>query len=158
MNFDPKSHQHVVFHAIDSFLVTRQSRDKTIRLWSASTGECIRILEGHRDRALSVIFSKADPHLIISGAYDDSAMLWGDWPQRAAQALSCVSEEEREAFVDGLETRIRELEAPPAPSNAATEDTSWMVDRELAGKDGQEDAWQKAEGKAATKPCGCRLM
>jgi len=51
------------------------SGDKTIRLWSVETGECIKILTGHTDPVESVSFSP-DGKYIASGSNDGTIKLW----------------------------------------------------------------------------------
>ena len=51
------------------------SRDRSIRLWNAHTGEHIRTLEGHADWVFSVAFSP-DGKTLASGSRDRSIRLW----------------------------------------------------------------------------------
>jgi dipeptidyl aminopeptidase/acylaminoacyl peptidase len=50
-------------------------KDKTIKLWDASTGELIRTLEGHEGWVSSVAFSP-DGQILASGSGDTSIRLW----------------------------------------------------------------------------------
>src|SRR5882762_3015078 len=62
-------------------LVVSGSNDLTIKIWSASTGECIQTLSGHSElvRALSL-----DPvsGRLVSGSYDRTVKLWDLWTGR----------------------------------------------------------------------------
>jgi hypothetical protein len=51
------------------------SRDRTLALWDAATGERIRVLEGHEGGVTSVAFSP-DGALAVSGSQDKSLALW----------------------------------------------------------------------------------
>ena len=61
--------------AVDSNQFISSSWDTTIRLWNATTGECIRTFRGHTDwvHAISVL---ADSKHFISGSDDRSIKLW----------------------------------------------------------------------------------
>jgi small GTP-binding protein len=51
------------------------SYDRTVRLWDAATGQCLRVLEGHTARVLSVAWS-ADGTRVLSGSGDRTVRLW----------------------------------------------------------------------------------
>ena len=59
----------------DGRMVASPSEDKTIRLWNAKTGECLRTLEGHEGRVKSAAF---DPgaRTLASGSEDKTVKLW----------------------------------------------------------------------------------
>ena len=59
----------------DGQIIASASRDNTIRLWNASTGDTIRTLRGHRNGVNSVAFSP-DGQIIASGSWDDTIRLW----------------------------------------------------------------------------------
>ncbi|WP_052567882.1 protein kinase domain-containing protein [Ktedonobacter racemifer] len=49
--------------------------DNTMRLWDVTTGDCLRIFQGHRLGVSSVCLS-ADGHLALSGSRDGTMRLW----------------------------------------------------------------------------------
>ncbi len=51
------------------------SYDKTIRVWDASTGQCLHTLSGHSSRVWSVAFSP-DGQTIASGSEDQTIKIW----------------------------------------------------------------------------------
>ena len=51
--------------------------DKTIKIWDANTGECLKALEGHLDSIFSVAYSP-DGTKIISGSADETVKIWGE--------------------------------------------------------------------------------
>ena len=51
------------------------SEDKTVRLWDAVTGQCLRVLEGHTESVWSVAWS-ADGRQALSGSSDQTVRLW----------------------------------------------------------------------------------
>ncbi|PSB47423.1 hypothetical protein C7B80_09550 [Cyanosarcina cf. burmensis CCALA 770] len=60
------------------------SKDKTVRLWDVSTGQCLKILEGHTGWVTSVACSaqapaansRDSPNLLASGSTDATVKLW----------------------------------------------------------------------------------
>jgi len=51
------------------------SEDRTVRLWDAGTGKCLRVLEGHIECVNSVALS-VDGELALSGSDDNTIRLW----------------------------------------------------------------------------------
>ena len=48
------------------------SKDRTVRLWDAETGACVRTVEGHGNWVSSVCFSP-DGNQLASGSWDNGA-------------------------------------------------------------------------------------
>ncbi|KAI9897307.1 hypothetical protein N3K66_008329 [Trichothecium roseum] len=59
----------------DGALMASASKDKTVRLWRAATGECVQTLEGHGDGVWSVAFSP-NGALMASASDDKIVRLW----------------------------------------------------------------------------------
>jgi dynein assembly factor with WDR repeat domains 1 len=64
----------VQFSPEGSKLITASS-DKTCRVWSADTGECLQILEGHMDEIFSCAFNY-EGDTIITGSKDNTCRIW----------------------------------------------------------------------------------
>lgn len=59
----------------DSSIIASGSQDRTIRLWRASTGDCIHELKGHEDIITCIVFSQ-DAAILASGSFDNTIRLW----------------------------------------------------------------------------------
>ena len=59
----------------DGARIVSGSSDTSLRLWDASSGRCIRTLEGHSGGVTTCAFSP-DGARIVSGGYDKSLRLW----------------------------------------------------------------------------------
>lgn len=51
------------------------SGDSTIRIWSITSGACLRLLEGHTNSVLRVVFATRGTQLLSSGS-DGLVKLW----------------------------------------------------------------------------------
>ena len=60
--------------SIDGLLASA-SRDRTVKLWNPSAGECLKTLEGHSNSVLTVAW-RFDGKLLASGGADDKIILW----------------------------------------------------------------------------------
>ncbi len=49
--------------------------DAVVRLWDLTTGRCLRLLEGHRDKAYGIAWSR-DQRRALTGGFDCSLRLW----------------------------------------------------------------------------------
>ncbi|HEY9657066.1 MAG TPA: NACHT domain-containing protein [Allocoleopsis sp.] len=56
-------------------LIASSSDDRTIRLWSAQTGACLRVLTGHQGQIQTIAFSP-DGQYLASGSSDETIRLW----------------------------------------------------------------------------------
>jgi WD40 repeat protein len=61
----------------DSSRVVSGSRDKTVRIWNAATGEMEAELKGHTGAVMSVAFSQ-DSSRVVSGSSDKTVRIWNE--------------------------------------------------------------------------------
>jgi len=66
---------HAVAFSPDGSLLASASRDRTVRLWNAGTGQEVQKLEGHTDWVRAVAFSP-DGSLLASASRDRTVRLW----------------------------------------------------------------------------------
>jgi WD40 repeat protein len=59
----------------DSTRLASASRDRTVRIWDASSGACLQKLEGHSSRVMSVAFSH-DSTRLASASGDRTVRIW----------------------------------------------------------------------------------
>ena len=59
----------------DGTRIVSGSKDKTVRVWDAQSGKCLRTLEGHSHQVKSVALS-ADGTRIVSGSWDETVRVW----------------------------------------------------------------------------------
>ena len=55
--------------------IVSASHDKTVRVWSAVTGECEQTLEGHSNDVISAQFGP-DGQKIVSASWDKTVRVW----------------------------------------------------------------------------------
>lgn len=68
-------HQSSRTAAGEDELIVSGSNDQTIRIWRASTGECVCMLEGHEDLVRALAYDALSGRL-ISASYDQTVIIW----------------------------------------------------------------------------------
>jgi GTPase SAR1 family protein len=76
----------------DGRLALSGAGDRTVRVWDATTGRCLRVLEGHSGEVLSVAWSP-DGRLALSGAGDRAPRVWDATTGRCLRVLEGHSDE-----------------------------------------------------------------
>src|SRR5437667_309760 len=64
----------VVFSS-DGHRLASASRDRTVKIWDAASGQCLQTLEGHSNWVRSVVFS-SDGHRLASASRDSTVKIW----------------------------------------------------------------------------------
>jgi WD40 repeat protein len=70
-----KSRVNSVVFSPDGKTLATGSYDRTIKLWNASTGKCLKTFYSHSDGVNAVIFSP-DSSILISASSDITVKLW----------------------------------------------------------------------------------
>jgi len=68
-------HVSCVAFSSDGLRIASASYDRTVRIWDAASGECIRVLKGHGDDVLCVAWSP-DGSQVVSGSSSGHLFLW----------------------------------------------------------------------------------
>ncbi|MGK7925230.1 MAG: protein kinase, partial [Spirulina sp.] len=58
-----------------SYLILSGSQDKTLKLWDARSGQCLKTFEGHKSAITSIAIT-SDGRVVMSGSKDGSIKLW----------------------------------------------------------------------------------
>jgi F-box and WD-40 domain protein 1/11 len=61
--------------SVEGELVVSGSNDKTIRVWHASSGECLCLLEGHENLVRALAYDALTGRL-VSASYDQNVIVW----------------------------------------------------------------------------------
>ncbi|KDR66511.1 hypothetical protein GALMADRAFT_106457, partial [Galerina marginata CBS 339.88] len=70
-----RSQIFAVAYSSDDKCIVSGLEDSSVWVWDASTGEMLKVLEGHTDAVYSVAFS-SDDKCIVSGSLDKSVRMW----------------------------------------------------------------------------------
>jgi len=77
--------------SLEDELVVSGSNDKTIRIWHASSGECLCLLEGHENLVRALAYDALTGRL-VSASYDQSVIVW-ELRRSSAEAMPCAADE-----------------------------------------------------------------
>ena len=70
----------------DGTNIVSAEQDKTVRVWSVATGECVQTLEGHSSAVFSAQFSP-DGTNIVSASVDKTVRVWSVATGECVQTL-----------------------------------------------------------------------
>eukprot|EP01047_Picozoa_sp_COSAG01_P102157 COSAG01_NODE_31786_length_591_cov_1.510163_1_plen_188_part_10 len=73
--------------SLDGQNIVSASSDKTVRVWSAATGECVQTLAGHSSWVFSAQFSP-DGQNIVSASWDRTVRVWRAATGECVQTLA----------------------------------------------------------------------
>ncbi len=62
------------------------SSDKTLRVWDATSGECLRVLQGQPDLVCPVVFLRKR-HEFVCGSYDQSVQILNTASEECVRVL-----------------------------------------------------------------------
>ncbi|KAK3616825.1 hypothetical protein LTR56_025694 [Elasticomyces elasticus] len=99
----------VVF-SVDSSRLASASHDKTVKVWDAISGQCLRTLEGHSGPVSSVVFS-ANSSRLASASGDKTVKIWdassGMWLEtlKVSRALYDISFDHTGSFLNTEEVK-----------------------------------------------------
>ena len=76
--------------------IVTASNDKTVRVWSAVTGDCEHTMQGHSSAVSSAAFSH-EGHRIVSGSSDKTVRVWETATGESQQTLTGHTSDVRSA-------------------------------------------------------------
>lgn len=63
------------FSPLNGEFVVTSSQDNTARLWGVASGNCVQVLNGHKDEVFACVFNCCGKK-IISASKDNTAIIW----------------------------------------------------------------------------------
>ncbi len=73
----------------DAKRLLTSSTDKTLRLWDADTGKCLRVFEGHTECIESSALSPDGKRVLSGGSHDTTMRLWDADTGKELLKISC---------------------------------------------------------------------